>query len=113
MKTKDQETKQFAQSHPGGKWKTPNSSPESDVGNLGDLSTAVLINFLSREVVEALASTLILQRRLREVQGFTQRHPALAGKFKCVFMTASDSSASCPLGRSLTFFSTYSSVKWD
>ena len=42
-KPKTKETRQFAQSHPGSKWKMPNSSPESDVGNLGDLSTAVLI----------------------------------------------------------------------
>ena len=103
-KPKTKETRQFAQSHPGSKWKMPNSSPESDVGNLGDLSTAVLITSLLESGGEALASALILQRRLRELQWFIQRYPALAGKFKCVFMTASDSEPSCPLGQVTYFF---------
>lgn len=67
-KLRTKEARQFAQSHPGSKWKTPNSSPESDVGNLGDLTTAVLIASLLESGGEALASTLILQRSLREVQ---------------------------------------------
>lgn len=103
-KLRTKEARQFAQSHPGSKWKTPNSSPESDVGNLGDLSTVVLIDSLLESGGEALASALILQRRLREVQWFTQRYPALAGMFKWVFMTASDSEPSCTLGQVTYFF---------
>lgn len=78
-KPKTKETRQFAQSHPGSKWKTPNSSPESDVGNLGDLSTAVLITFLSESGGEALASALILQEAWRGA-GIYPKTPSLSRK---------------------------------